>query len=316
VLLQLLKMQSHVDCFAPKDAIYIHKQWLLLQASLLTASAGMDAVFFARADYQDTGLRRASRNLEVVWAPEWPSSGAEAGVFAGTLPDHYGPPQGFNYDWGQNDTPIQVCTTSSYKANGLADKRSQSNLSAGTGRRLARECHCSFFCLIFVLVKATPGTSMFFRGHLDLLTTSALACVSPSLTVSANPALKGMHVHAQVECAGLLQDDVTLEGYNLPERVNAFLAAAAAYANTSAGDDVMLLMGTDFTYANAQSWYKNLDKLISGINKDGRAEALYSTPAAYLERKWGYDRVWGLKVDDYFPYADGPGALWTGACLI
>jgi len=46
-------------------------------------------------------------------------------------------------------------------------------------------------------------------------------------------------------------------------------------------------MGSDFQYANAHLWYKNLDKLIKYINdnKDTyNATVLYSTPEEFLEK--------------------------------
>jgi hypothetical protein len=43
-----------------------------------------------------------------------------------------------------------------------------------------------------------------------------------------------------------------LEDVNVAERVEIFLKAAHMYANTSTGPDVLMLMGNDFTYANAQ----------------------------------------------------------------
>ena len=49
-----------------------------------------------------------------------------------------------------------------------------------------------------------------------------------------------------------MQDDPSSPEYNVPERVAAFVAAAKSQAETSIGTDVMFLMGTDFTYANAQ----------------------------------------------------------------
>lgn len=82
-----------------------------LQASLLTAEAGFDAVFFARADYQDVEARRAARASEVVWDPARARGGGSGGAFCGAFPEHYGPPRGFNFDWGQDDPPIQVCAT-------------------------------------------------------------------------------------------------------------------------------------------------------------------------------------------------------------
>jgi hypothetical protein len=35
------------------------------------------------------------------------------------------------------------------------------------------------------------------------------------------------------------------------------------------GSDIMLTLGSDFEYSNAYTWYKNLDKLIDYVNKDG-----------------------------------------------
>jgi alpha-mannosidase len=79
-----------------------------MQASLLTGQAGFDAVFFARADYQDVQLRLGARKSELVWGPARSWAGAELDVFCGTFPNHYGPPPGFNFDWGQDDPVIQV----------------------------------------------------------------------------------------------------------------------------------------------------------------------------------------------------------------
>ncbi len=39
------------------------------------------------------------------------------------------------------------------------------------------------------------------------------------------------------------QDDENLEGYNVPERVNAFVAAARAQAAHNRGNDIMFKMG-------------------------------------------------------------------------
>ena len=61
--------------------------------------------------------------------------------------------------------------------------------------------------------------------------------------------------------------------------------------------------------------YKNLDKLIHWVNKDGRINAFYSTPADYVDAKNSYDEAWPLKTDDFFPYADNPTSYWTGEPL-
>ena len=110
-----------------------------------------------------------------------------------------------------------------------------------------------------------------------------------------------------------MQDDPEMEDFNLPERTSAILAAAESYADTSCGADVMFLMGTDFTYSNALTWYKNIDKLTAAINRSGRATAKYSHPDNYLANKAAYNVTWPLYTDDFFPYADSPHTYWTGA---
>lgn len=39
---------------------------------------------------------------------------------------------------------------------------------------------------------------------------------------------------------------------------------------------------------------------------------MYSTPSRYLEAVNKADLSWTVKTDDFFPYADGPDAFWTG----
>ena len=43
-------------------------------------------------------------------------------------------------------------------------------------------------------------------------------------------------------------------------------------------NNIMFTMGSDFQYNNANTWFKNLDKLINYVNLDGRINAFYSTP--------------------------------------
>ena len=71
---------------------------------------------------------------------------------------------------------------------------------------------------------------------------------------------------------------------------------------------------------NANTWYKNLDKLIkyvnSGLHDDHPHEtpvhAFYSTPSCYLKALHETGRTWPTKSDDFFPYASDPHAFWTG----
>lgn len=109
-----------------------------------------------------------------------------------------------------------------------------------------------------------------------------------------------------------IQDDVLLFDYNVEERVNDFVAAAVSQANVTRTNHIMWTMGTDFRYQYANSWFRQMDKLIHYVNKDGRVNALYSTPSIYTDAKYAVNKIWPLKKDDFFPYADHPNAYWTG----
>ena len=75
-------------------------------------------------------------------------------------------------------------------------------------------------------------------------------------------------------------DNPELEEYNVDEKVAAFvkyvrgqvLALSAStlrdqfQAEHQRSNHVMLLMGSDFQYTNANAWYSNLDKLIRYVN--------------------------------------------------
>ncbi|GMH25687.1 hypothetical protein Nepgr_027530 [Nepenthes gracilis] len=109
-----------------------------------------------------------------------------------------------------------------------------------------------------------------------------------------------------------VQDDVLLFDYNVQERVNDFVAAAVAQANVTRTNHIMWTMGEDFRYQYANSWFRQMDKLIHYVNMDGRVNALYSTPSIYTDAKYAENKSWPLKTDDFFPYADHPNAYWTG----
>ncbi|XVF16105.1 hypothetical protein REPUB_Repub10bG0002600 [Reevesia pubescens] len=110
----------------------------------------------------------------------------------------------------------------------------------------------------------------------------------------------------------IVQDDINLFDYNVHDRVNAFVAAAISQANITRTNHIMWTMGTDFRYQYAHTWFRQMDKLIHYVNKDGRVNALYSTPSIYTDAKYAMSKSWPLKTDDYFPYADRANAYWTG----
>ncbi|KAE9614590.1 hypothetical protein Lal_00012122 [Lupinus albus] len=109
-----------------------------------------------------------------------------------------------------------------------------------------------------------------------------------------------------------LQDDPLLFDYNVEQRVQDFIDAATTRENVTRTNHIMFTMGDDFQYQYAETWFKQMDKLIHYVNKDGRVNALYSTPSIYTDAKNAANISWPLKTDDYFPYADGPFSYWTG----
>ncbi|XP_076907338.1 alpha-mannosidase-like isoform X2 [Bidens hawaiensis] len=109
-----------------------------------------------------------------------------------------------------------------------------------------------------------------------------------------------------------VQDNPLLFDMNVQKRVNDFIDAALAQANVTRTNHIMWTMGDDFQYQYAESWFKQMDKLIHYVNKDGRVNALYSSPSIYTDAKFVSNMSWPLKTDDYFPYADGGDSYWTG----
>ncbi|XP_031095646.1 alpha-mannosidase-like isoform X2 [Ipomoea triloba] len=109
-----------------------------------------------------------------------------------------------------------------------------------------------------------------------------------------------------------VQDNPLLFDFNVEERVNDFINAALMQANVTRANHIMWTMGDDFQYQYAESWFRQMDKLIHYVNKDGRVNALYSTPSIYVDAKHATNESWPLKTDDYFPYADSAKAYWTG----
>ncbi|KAL6544772.1 hypothetical protein OROMI_023634 [Orobanche minor] len=184
-----------------------------VQAYLLGAEVGFDALYFARIDYQDRAKRKNEKKLEVVWQGS-KSRGSSSQIFTGAFMSHYSPPDGFHFEVN-DDSPV-------------------------------------------------------------------------------------------------VQDDNNLFDYNVEDRVNDFVAAAFSMANVTRSNHIMWTMGDDFQYQYAETWYRNMDKLIHYVNQDGRVNALYSTPSIYTDAKHTLNESWPLKTDDYFPYADSSNAYWTG----
>ena len=64
-----------------------------------------------------------------------------------------------------------------------------------------------------------------------------------------------------------IQDDPNLFDPNVKERVDEFVKVSCEQAAHYRTSNIMLTMGSDFEYENANLWYKNLDKLIKYVNE-------------------------------------------------
>ncbi|XP_021907952.1 alpha-mannosidase [Carica papaya] len=122
---------------------------------------------------------------------------------------------------------------------------------------------------------------------------------------------KGFHFEVNDDFVPV-QDNLLIFDYNVNQRVDDFVSAALTQANVTRTNHIMWTMGDDFQYQYAESWFKQMDKLIHYVNKDGRVNALYSTPSLYTDAKNAAKETWPLKTDDFFPYADSANAYWTG----
>ena len=116
-----------------------------------------------------------------------------------------------------------------------------------------------------------------------------------------------------------VQDDPALTDYNVPSRVDDFVAAAWEQSNhtncaadAAATCNLMWLMGEDFQFELAEENFQSLDRIIQYVNQDGRVSAAYSTPTAYFAAKFSENLTWTIKADDFFPYASAPHSYWTG----
>ncbi|XP_055923548.1 lysosomal alpha-mannosidase isoform X2 [Eupeodes corollae] len=103
---------------------------------------------------------------------------------------------------------------------------------------------------------------------------------------------------------------------NVNRRVDEFFDYVQHMAEGYRTNNVLITMGEDFHYQNANSWYKNLDKLIKYGNErqanGSDINLIYSTPSCYLKSLHNAGITWPTKDDDFFPYASDPHAYWTG----
>uniref|UniRef100_A0A8C5WAL1 Alpha-mannosidase n=1 Tax=Leptobrachium leishanense TaxID=445787 RepID=A0A8C5WAL1_9ANUR len=113
-----------------------------------------------------------------------------------------------------------------------------------------------------------------------------------------------------------IMDDPTMEDYNADSVVANFLSVVILQSQRYRSNNLIMTMGSDFQYENANTWFKNMDKLIALVNAQqingSKVNVIYSTPSCYLSALNKANLTWPTKSDDFFPYADGPHMFWTG----
>ncbi|KAH8410112.1 hypothetical protein KR009_006061 [Drosophila setifemur] len=103
---------------------------------------------------------------------------------------------------------------------------------------------------------------------------------------------------------------------NVKSRVDDFLSYVTEVAKHYRSNHIMIPMGDDFQYEDAQVNFKNMDKLIKYVN-ERQAEGstfnlFYSTPACYLNSLHEGLQTWPNKTEDFFPYGSDDNSYWTG----
>ena len=108
-------------------------------------------------------------------------------------------------------------------------------------------------------------------------------------------------------------DSAASPAYNVPDLVEKFVSYVQLQANAYLGSDIMLTMGSDFNYENADTWFANMDALIHYVNLDGRVNVMYSTPSIYTDAKLASVPSWPINTADYVPYSEYAHAFHTGS---
>jgi len=103
---------------------------------------------------------------------------------------------------------------------------------------------------------------------------------------------------------------------NVQERVATFVNYTMNMAQYYRTSHLMMPMGDDFNYENANLNYKNMDKLIKYVNalqsQGSNINVFYSTPSCYLKALHEAKISWPNKRQDFFPYSTDWHTYWTG----
>ncbi|XP_034481924.1 lysosomal alpha-mannosidase-like [Drosophila innubila] len=103
---------------------------------------------------------------------------------------------------------------------------------------------------------------------------------------------------------------------NVKSRVDDFINYVKTLSKSYRATHVMVPMGDDFQYEDAEINFKNMDKLIKYVNErqveGSKVNVFYSTPSCYLYELHQMMQTWPNKTQDFFPYSSDSHSYWTG----
>ncbi|XP_038219796.1 lysosomal alpha-mannosidase-like [Zerene cesonia] len=114
-------------------------------------------------------------------------------------------------------------------------------------------------------------------------------------------------------------EDTDSIAYNADKRVNDFITQIERQAKYYDHDNIVVMMGGDFTYQSAANWFMNIDKLINHVNTHpanmSDINIFYSTPSCFLKAIYLYgkrDKAIFTEKGDHLPYGSDANTYWTG----
>ncbi|CAD8144119.1 unnamed protein product [Paramecium pentaurelia] len=110
-----------------------------------------------------------------------------------------------------------------------------------------------------------------------------------------------------------LRSSPEIQSNQVNQKANQLLEYFGQQANYYKGETIVHTLGDDNEWSSAESYYKNIEKLIDNINqKNGTQQIHFSTPHQYLKRLNQQNLQYSVKFDDFFPYSDNHQSYWTG----
>lgn len=128
---------------------------------------------------------------------------------------------------------------------------------------------------------------------------------------------KGFKVDEHFDEDGPIQNDPALSDYNGDLKIVEMVNYIHMQVNGSASDEnIMILIGDDFAYANAYESFHELDQIIALVNnksEEYNMTLVMSTPGAYVDAlRDEQNTKWPVRYDDILNYYEEKWAFWSG----